>query len=222
MRNERAQSKSWGLFCLAPLPLRQPSKRPGISVDKDGAFRLKSGPAPCVALASISYRWMYPGHYGLGPHLNKGMSMQVRCKVYGFTNASSGIECTVERDRLEVGECLQHNEQEYLIVSVVESQGCWFANVIPEYQRHFMRRPLPAPRRQERPEALSSDTAADWRQRAEQAEHHLQTLREEQMLCGERLEHLMQMLEHLTKEPDTPQHEPQHLLSGYRGGKHVH
>lgn len=150
--------------------------------------------------------------------------MQVRCKVYGFTNASTGVECTVERDLLEVGEHLQHNDQDYLIVSVVETREYWFANVIPASQRHFMRHPLPAPRRQERhdPAPPHPEAIGNWRQRAEHAEHHMQVLREEQVLLGERLDHLMQMLEHLTKEPDTPQHEPQHLLAGYRGGKHVH
>jgi hypothetical protein len=146
--------------------------------------------------------------------------MQVRCKVYGFTNASSGVECAVERDLLEVGEYLHHNDRDYIIVSVVESQGCWFANVVPEYQRQFMRRP-PLQRRQE--DTVSPQESLDeWRHRAVQAEHKLQSLQEEHGHFGERLDHLMQMLEHLTKEPESPQRDPHRSLSRWKGtGEHV-
>ena len=133
--------------------------------------------------------------------------MQVPCRIYGLVNTSSGVECTVDRERLEVGEYFQYKEQEYIIMSVVESQGHWYANVVPELQRRFVRRPLPAPR----PHSNSNgnggiqDTSDSWRERATQAEHKLQVLCDEREHVGERLDRLMQMLERLTKDPAGPQ-----------------
>lgn len=146
--------------------------------------------------------------------------MQVRCKVYGFTNASSGVECTVERDLLEVGESLRHNDQDYIIISVVENQGGWFANVVPEYQRPFVPRPLPSPRRQNGEGKDRGDVEA-WRQRALQAERKVHSLQEAQQQLGECLDHLMYMLEQLTKEPNVPQSEPHRPLQRHEGGMHV-
>ena len=68
--------------------------------------------------------------------------MQVCCKVYGLTNASLGVECSFECDLLTVGQCFQYNNRVYVIVSVVETQGRWFANVVPENQRRMVRRPV--------------------------------------------------------------------------------
>lgn len=147
--------------------------------------------------------------------------MQVRCKVYGFANASAGVECVIERDLLEVGECLHHHDRDYVIVSVVEGQGYWFANVVPEYQRQLMRRSLLPSRRQETA-GQRRESLDEWRQRAEQAEHTLQTLRDEQRHVGERLDHLMQMLEHVAKEPDMPQPAAYPPLTRRKGsGEHV-
>ena len=146
--------------------------------------------------------------------------MQVRCKVYGFTNASSGVECTVERDLLEVGESLHHNDQDYIIISVVENHGGWFANVVPEYQRPFVPRPLPLPRRQNGEEKQRGDIE-EWRQRVLQAERKVHTLQEAQQQFGKCLDHLMYMLEQLTKEPHVPPSEPHRPLQRHEGGTHV-
>ena len=127
--------------------------------------------------------------------------MQVLCRIYGLLNTSSGVECTVDRDRLEVGEYFQHKEHDYIIVSVVESQGHWYANVIPELQRRLVRRQRPAPRLHSNESGEVQDTADSWRERATQAEHKLQMLCEEREHFGERLDRLMQMLELLTKGP---------------------
>lgn len=86
--------------------------------------------------------------------------MQVCCKFYGLTNASS----------------------------VVESQGCWFANVVPENAHQVARRPWTSQRLcngvRER-EALR-----EWRERVTQLEYKLQTLHEERIHFGERLDDL--------------------------------
>ena len=88
--------------------------------------------------------------------------MQVCCKVYGLANTSWGVECALERDLLAVGTCIQYNNRVYVIVSVVESQGHWFANVVPENQRQTLRRPLQ--RRQD--EAEHHALPEEWRQRS--------------------------------------------------------
>jgi len=84
---------------------------------------------------------------------------------------------------------------------VVESQGQWYANVVPELQRRFVRRPRPVPRLHSNGSSEVQDTADSWRERATQAEHKLQMLCEERELVGERLDRLMHMLELLTKGP---------------------
>ncbi len=126
--------------------------------------------------------------------------MQVRCNFYGLTNASSGVECLIDRDLLEVGEYFHYKEQDYIIASVVESQGCWFANVVPESQRRFLRRHLPSKRSLEG--AGERETLQTWRERVTGAERKIQSLRQERVQFGERLDHLMRMLELLTKEPE--------------------
>jgi len=131
--------------------------------------------------------------------------MQMLCKFYGLTNASSGVECAIERDNLEVGEYFQYKDQEYIIVSVVESQGRWFANVVPETQRRFVRRPLPAPRPHNNGAGEARETLESWRERATRAEHKAQMLGEEREQFDARLDRLMQMLELLTKDPAGPQ-----------------
>jgi hypothetical protein len=146
--------------------------------------------------------------------------MQVCCKVYGFTNASSGVECAVERDRLEVGAYFHYNNRDYIIVSVVETQGRWFANVVPENQCQFMRRPVPLQQRRQ-DEVEKQDNLEEWRQRALQAERKWHALQAEQVQFGECLDRLMQMLEHLTKEPDAPRHEQSRAVHTRRGGEHV-
>ena len=129
--------------------------------------------------------------------------MQVRCNVYGLINASSGVECVIEHDALEVGEYFHHKDQEYVIVSVVESQGRWFANVVPEGQRRFVRWHAAPPRAQDDTE--ERETVGTWRQRLAQAERKMQVLHEERAHFGERLDRLMHMLELLTKAPEGPQ-----------------
>jgi hypothetical protein len=129
--------------------------------------------------------------------------MQVRCNVYGLSHASSSVECLIERDLLEVGEYFHHKDQEYVIVSVIESQGCWFANVIPEGQCRLGRWHPALPRPQESSEAR--EPVGTWRQRLAQAERKTQELHEERGQFGARLDRLMQMLELLTKDPEGPQ-----------------
>ena len=146
--------------------------------------------------------------------------MQVCCKVYGLVNASSAVECAVERDLLAVGAALRHNDRDYLIISVVESQGCWFANVVPEYQRHLIRHLLPSQRRQEDGEPAEAG-GDEWRHRVAEAERKAQALQAEQQQFGERLDHLVHMLELLTKERDAPPHESHDPLRLHKGGEHV-
>ena len=129
--------------------------------------------------------------------------MQVRCNIYGLTNASSGVECSIDRDLLEVGEYFHYNEQDYIIVSVVESQGRWFANVVPENQRRFRVPHLAAQRSPG--DAAEQETLPTWRERVARAERKVQALQQERMHFGERLDHLMRMLELLTKESDSSQ-----------------
>jgi len=143
--------------------------------------------------------------------------MQVCCKVYGLANTSLGVECALERDLLAVGQCFQYNNRPYVIVSVMESQGRWFANVVPENQHQVLRRPLQ--RRQD--EAEHRELPEEWRQRMIQAERKWQLLQEEYVQFGERLDRLMEMLEHLTKEPDAHQHEQPRPVQRRRGGEHV-
>jgi hypothetical protein len=131
--------------------------------------------------------------------------MQVHCKFYGLINASSGVECTIEQDQLEVGESFQYKDQEYIIVSVVESQGRWYANVVPESQRRFIRRSHLSPRRHKNGTIEAGETLESWRDRAIRAEHKVQGLCEEREHVGERLDRLMHMLELLTKGPAGPQ-----------------
>lgn len=128
--------------------------------------------------------------------------MQVRCSIYGLTNASSGVECSIDRDLLEVGEYFHYHDQDYIIVSVVESHGRWFANVVPENQRRFM--PRPASRQRSPGVADDQQTLQEWRGRAARAERKVHTLQEERAQVGERLDHLMHMLELLMKESDPP------------------
>ncbi len=143
--------------------------------------------------------------------------MQVRCRVYGLARASLGIDCTLERDLLAVGQSFQYHNRTYVIVSVVESQGHWCANVVLESQHRLLRRA--APRRQE--DAAGHELLEEWRQRARQAERHEQYRQEEAARLGERLDRLMAMLEHLTKEPEAHQHEPPRPVQWRRGGEHV-
>ena len=143
--------------------------------------------------------------------------MQVCCKVYGLANTSWAVECTLERDLLAVGTCIQYNNRVYVIVSVVESQGRWCANVVPEDQRQTLRRPLQ--RRQD--EAEHRELLEEWRQRMVQAERRGQLLQEEHAQLGGRLDRLMKMLEHLTKEPEAHQHEQSCPVQRRRGGEHV-
>jgi hypothetical protein len=130
--------------------------------------------------------------------ISKVTCMQVCCTVYGLVNTSLGVECTLDRDLLTVGQCFQYHNRVYVIVSVVESQGCWFTNVVPENQCQRLRRPLQ--RRQD--EAEHRDLLEEWRQRMVQAERRGQLLQEEHAQLGGRLDRLMEMLEHLTKEPE--------------------
>ena len=90
--------------------------------------------------------------------------MQVRCNFYGLMNASTGVECLIDRDLLEVGEYFHYKEQDY-IISVVESQGRWFANVVPEHQWRFVRRPVPSRARDPAPESLDPGRCELSRQR---------------------------------------------------------
>ena len=129
--------------------------------------------------------------------------MQIRCNMYGLTNASSGVECSIDRDLLEVGEFFHYHDQDYMIVSVVESQGRWFANVVPENQRRFMPRPLSPHRTQV--DVQDRETLQAWREQVARAERKLQALREERIDFGKRLDYLMHMLELLTKEPEGSQ-----------------
>src|SRR5438093_509355 len=143
--------------------------------------------------------------------------MQVCCAVYGLVNTSLGVECTLDRDLLTVGQCFQYHNRVYVIVSVVESQGRWFTNVVPENQHQRLRRPLP--RRQD--EAPHRELLEEWRQRMVQAERRGQLLQEEHAQLGGRLDRLMKMLEHLTKEPEAHQPEPSRPVQRPRGGEHV-
>ena len=126
--------------------------------------------------------------------------MQVRCNIYGLTNASSGVECSIDRDLLEIDEYFHYNDQAYVIVSVVESQGRWFANVVPENQRRFMHRRLSLQRTHD--DTREQETIQVWRERVAREEQKVQELRKERTHVGERLDHLMRMLELLTKESD--------------------
>ena len=65
--------------------------------------------------------------------------MQIRCKFYGLRNASFGIEYPIDHHLLAVGEPFHCNDQEYVILSVGESQGQWFANVAPATWRRTAR-----------------------------------------------------------------------------------
>ena len=129
--------------------------------------------------------------------------MQVRCNVYGLIHASSSVECLIERDLLEVGEYFHHKDQEYVIVSVVESRGRWSANVVPEGQRRLGRWHPALPRLQE--SAEEREPVETGRQRLAQAERKMQELHAERGHFGARLDRLMQMLELLTKDPAGPQ-----------------
>ena len=85
----------------------------------------------------------------------------------------------------------------------MESQGRWFANVVPENQRRFMSRPLSPHRTQQ--SVKNRETLQAWREQVARAERKLQALREEQIDFGKRLDHLMYMLELLTKEAEGSQ-----------------
>ena len=54
-----------------------------------------------------------------------------------------------------------------------------------------------------------------------QAERQWHILQEEHAQMGERLDRLMAMLEHLTKEPDAHQHEQPRPVQRRKGGEHV-
>lgn len=128
--------------------------------------------------------------------------MQVRCTIYGLANASTGVECAVEREKLDVGQAFHYQDQDYIIVSVIESQGRWSANVVPETQRRFLHW-QPVSRRP--PAALGDhDTAQVWHERLAQAKRKVQQLEEERERFGARLDHLMDMLEKVTKESESP------------------
>jgi hypothetical protein len=122
--------------------------------------------------------------------------MQVRCNFYGLMNASTGVECLINDDLLAVGENFQYKEQDYIIVSVVESQGRWFANVVPEHQWRFVRRSV-LPARPKEPLQENLDTL---RSRAIRAEEKAQALQEDQIHIEDRLDRLMHMLDHLIKD----------------------
>ena len=107
--------------------------------------------------------------------ISKVTCMQICCTVYGLVNTSLGVECTLDRDLLTVGKCFQYNHRVYVVVSVVESQGRWCTNVVPENQHQRLRRPLQ--RRQD--EAAYRELLEEWQQRIVQAERRGQLLQEE-------------------------------------------
>lgn len=142
--------------------------------------------------------------------------MQVCCKVYGLANTSLGIERALERDLLAVGKCFPHNNRVYVIVSVVESQGQWYANVIPEDQCQHLRRPLP----RSHGDAEQREQLDTWQQRVVQAELQVHKLQEAQMQYEAHLDRLLGMLELLTKDPDVYPHEQPRPGLRRRGGEH--
>jgi hypothetical protein len=129
--------------------------------------------------------------------------MQVRCTIYGLTNASTGIECAIEREQLDAGQSFHYQDQDYIIVSVVESQGRWSANVVPETQRRFL--PWQPFSRRFPNETGDKEAAQAWHERLARAKRRLQELEEERQGFGARLDHLMGMLEKVTKESEGSQ-----------------
>jgi hypothetical protein len=131
--------------------------------------------------------------------------MQVRCTIYGLLNVSTGVECVIEREHLDAGQSFHYQDQDYIIVSVVESQGRWSANVVPETQRRF----LPwRPFSRRSPNGIGDQEAAQvWYERLAQVKRKVQELEEEREGFGARLDHLMGMLEKVTKESEGPRPE---------------
>lgn len=164
-------------------------------------------------------RVTFPGDCGADLSCIKGTCMQIRCKVYGLPTALSGHECTLERDLLTEGACFYYHDRTYIIVSVVESQGLWFANVLPEHYYRGARQLGGTTRPEDAPELLATSKAT--LQRLADAEQQLQALSEERLQCGARLDHLMALVELITKAPETPRSERQRPMPKRRGETHV-
>ncbi|HXH12872.1 MAG TPA: hypothetical protein VNP04_24265 [Alphaproteobacteria bacterium] len=57
------------------------------------------------------------------------MTMVVTCAFYGFVNRTTKVNLQVDREALEVGKVFAFEGDDYVILSVIESDGIYHANV---------------------------------------------------------------------------------------------
>jgi hypothetical protein len=112
--------------------------------------------------------------------------MVVTCAFYGISNRTTKVTLEVERDTLEVGQTFTFEEENYVILSVFETEGTYHANVALEQVHRSRLYP------RSRPTTLSTlafDPNGAWHQVQESA---LQT----------RLKATETRLQHLQRERD--------------------
>jgi hypothetical protein len=128
--------------------------------------------------------------------------MVVTCAFYGFVNRTTRVTLQVDRDKLEVGQLLAFEGQQYIILSMFEAEGHYLANVGLEY---LHRRRPPARLKTFVPGAVAladKDTPESRQEstlnaRLQAAEARLQDLLRERDEVLQLLDHAIQQLDHL-------------------------
>jgi hypothetical protein len=127
--------------------------------------------------------------------------MVVTCAFYGIVNRTTKVQLQVDREKLEVGQVFALGEDNYVILSVFETDGTYHANVALEHvhrSRSLPRAKLPVSARVEfdgnggRNHTPAPEAALQARLRtAETRIEHLQGEREEVLrLLDEAIEQL--------------------------------
>jgi hypothetical protein len=70
--------------------------------------------------------------------------MVVTCAFYGIVNRTTKVQLQVDREKLEVGQVFALGEDNYVILSVFETDGTYHANVALEHVHRS--RSLPRPK----------------------------------------------------------------------------
>ena len=131
--------------------------------------------------------------------------MVVTCAFYGFINRTTKVTLQVDRERLEVGQSFAFEGEDYVILSVFESDDHYRANVGLEHLHRLrtparLRAPAPstpalAPRDATEPRDHGQEAVLQARLRA--AEARLQDLLRERDEALKRLDHAVRQLDRL-------------------------
>jgi hypothetical protein len=131
--------------------------------------------------------------------------MVVTCAFYGFINRTAKVTLQVDREKLEVGQSIVFEGQQYVILSVFEGSGHYRANVGLEHLQRFLppaRLKTPAPKTsasvpEDAGESEPHGRETILRARLKATEARLQALLRERDEALQLLDHAMQQLDRL-------------------------